>query len=77
MVALQKREWSGYLFRDESAPAGCIDAHEGRYRSADKHDPLDYARRTVIKAQAELGSSSRSEERGEPGGKDESREQGA
>jgi hypothetical protein len=47
------------------------------YRSADKHDPLDYARRTVTKAQPEFGSSSRSEERSEPGGKDESREQGA
>jgi hypothetical protein len=26
------------------------------YRAADKHDPLDYARRTVIKAQAEINA---------------------
>src|SRR5882724_6450994 len=33
------------------------------YRGADKHDPLDYARHTVTKAHAELGSSIRSDER--------------
>jgi len=47
------------------------------YRSTDKHDSLDYARRTVTKAQAEFGSSSHPEERNESAAKDESREQGA
>jgi hypothetical protein len=47
------------------------------YRGTDKHDSLDYARRTVTKAQAEFGSSSHPEERNESAAKDESREQGA
>lgn len=47
------------------------------YRSADKHDPVDYARRTVTNAQAELGSSTPSDERSEPAGKDGTRAQGA
>jgi hypothetical protein len=36
------------------------------YRSGDKYDPADYARRTVTKAQTELGSSTRSDEQGAP-----------
>lgn len=47
------------------------------YRSADKHDPLDYARRTVTKAQAELGANTQSDARSETAGKDDTREQGA
>jgi hypothetical protein len=47
------------------------------YRNADKHDPVDYAHRTVTKAQAELGSGARSDEKNEPPGEEASREQGA
>ncbi len=47
------------------------------YRRQDKADPTDYARRTVTKAQAELRSSIRSDERSEPAGKDETHEQDA
>jgi hypothetical protein len=36
------------------------------YRSGDKYDPVDYARRTVTKAQTELGSSTRSDEHDAP-----------
>jgi len=36
------------------------------YRSGGKYDPADYARRTVTKAQTELGSSTRSDEQGDP-----------
>lgn len=32
------------------------------YRAADKHNPVDYARRTVRKAQSELGANNRGEE---------------
>jgi hypothetical protein len=32
------------------------------YRAADKHDPVDYARRTVTKAQSELGANNRGNE---------------
>jgi hypothetical protein len=32
------------------------------YRAADKHDPVDYARRTVTKAQSELGANNRANE---------------
>ncbi len=32
------------------------------YRAADKHDPVDYARRTVTKAQSELGANKRGNE---------------
>jgi len=47
------------------------------YRTADKHDPVDYARRTVTKAQAEVGSGTRSDEKNELPGEEGSREQGA
>jgi RepB DNA-primase N-terminal domain len=47
------------------------------YRSADKHDPVDYGRRTVINAQADLRSNTHSDERSEPAGKDGTRGQGA
>lgn len=47
------------------------------YRSADKHDPVDYARRTVTKARAELESSTRSAEKSELPSDEDSREQGA
>jgi hypothetical protein len=36
------------------------------FRAGEKHDPSDYARRTVTKAQTELGSSTRSDEQGAP-----------
>jgi len=36
------------------------------FRAGEKHDPSDYARRTVTKAQTELGSSTRSDEQGDP-----------
>jgi hypothetical protein len=32
------------------------------YRAADKHDPVDYARRTVTKAESELGVNKRDHE---------------